>query len=546
MPKPQGFQKKKIEEKKNSAASPGKVMQTKKEKKDSHEDMTNFGNLINAVRIVESSTNPKINKKIRGKSLTKGKEQQGKPMRQAPVKPKKNPVQTAPVRRDESDLESSADESDFDNRTEIADLKKSVSAMMAKIEKLETEGNRKRRKKRKIPTEDHASDSSLNSDREQHQKLNKSKPEKIVKKEKEVIPPTSAIRNREMHTPMTNIPQMNNVFQQFMPPGIYSPMMHPNITPSLINMFPMMAAMMPQQGVPSIYQQNLPLQTKIVNESTTTTTKHSIENQEKEHDSNVNSSTESKKSQKKSKAVTFNSEKDKDGNESDVSEVFGPTGVKEPNDFHMKYLGSDPIATPSFIKFVDEMTKDTETVQSTVISSTRKNTDNTSNVKTTVEGESNKLEQTINANLYKRSNSLNSKQPIGNTSNVAGILLNLFPQKSGANGENNNSLRQGLDGLEQPEIDNAVRTMFRKKSEHPPAQYHQQHQHHQLTEPVSTVTDIKTRKPIQATPSYDNKYNSFPVLRKKSEAPKRRYNDNKVWFRDCPNKLHLQDQDGDT
>ena len=389
MPKPQGIQKKKIGEKAIPNVASGKVIQTKKEQKDSSEDLSNIGNLIKAAKIVESAS-PKISKKIRGKSMTKGKQQQqqqGKPMKQASIKIKNYTIQTAPVQKRESEQESSADESDFDNRTEIADLKKSVSAMMAKIEKLEkleTEGNRKRRKKRKVPVED-ASDSSLNSDREQPQKVSKSKPEKIVKREKETLPPTSVNRNQPMHTPaMTNIPQMNsNMFQQFMPPGMYSPMMHPSIPPNMFDLFPMMAAMVPQQGV---YPQNLPNPTKIVKESTTST-KHSVEHQDKEHDSIVNNRTESKKSQRKNKGVTFSSEKEKDGNESDVSEVFGPTSINEPDELQMKYLGTGPLETPSFIRFVDEITKDTEkTVQSTVISSTRKNADNTSTSKTTVVG----------------------------------------------------------------------------------------------------------------------------------------------------------------
>ena len=540
MPKPQGIQKKKIGEKAIPNVASGKVIQTKKEQKDSSEDLSNIGNLIKAAKIVESAS-PKISKKIRGKSMTKGKQQQqqqGKPMKQASIKIKNYTIQTAPVQKRESEQESSADESDFDKRTEIADLKKSVSAMMAKIEKLETEGNRKRRKKRKVPVED-ASDSSLNSDREQPQKVSKSKPEK--KREKETLPPISANRNQPMHTPaITNIPQMNSMFQQFMPPGMYSPVMHPSIPPNMFNLFPMMAAMVPQQGV---YPHNLPNPTKIVKESTTST-KHSVEHQDKEHDSIVNNRTESKKSQRKNKGVTFSSEKEKDGNESDVSEVFGPTSINEPDELQMKYLGTGPLETPSFIRFVDEITKDTEkTVQSTVISSTRKNADSTSTSKTTVVGESSETKQTANANFFKRSNSVNSKQPIGNTSNVAGILLNLFPQKSGASREPNSSLRQGLEGLEQPEIDSAVRTMLRKKEEQPPVQYPQQHQQPYQ---VPTMTDINPRKPIQPTFSYDNKIISLPLLRKKVDTPMRRYNDNKLWFRDCPNKLHLQDQDGDT
>ena len=546
MPKNQGSRLKKEEENKSRAVISGKHMQTKKDKKDNTEDISKINNLINAARIVESSS-PKINKKTRGKALTRGKEQ-GKPAKQSSVEIEKAIPPTLPgkkaspstAKKEDGGHDSSTDESDLDNRNEIADLKKTVNAMMAKIEKLETEGYRKRKKKRKVPDEatDEVTD-LYNSDKEQNEEVDKPKQEKFPKKEKEAVT-SKAIENVTSHAPMANFPQMSNVFQHLMQlPSMYNNvMMQPNMQPNMFDsLFPIMAAMMPPQPGEAIS-----LNTPAMMKDSTSNTKHNaIEGQRKGPESNVNNRTDSKKGQRKNKAVT-NSEKEKDGNESDVSEVYGPT-IKDAQ--LAQYLGSGPIATPSFIRFVDEITKDDitkdeRTLQSTVISSTRKNADNAATAKTEVEQKSKEFP---NATVFKRSNSINNKQPIGSSSNVAGILLNLFPQpKSDGGARSGGFLSHGLEGLEQPDINNALRTMLHKQEELSP----QLQQHQQLTR--IGAAESKIRNSISPAVNFLNKRVAPPIQRNKlsTEINRRRYLDNKVWFRDCLNKPYLQDQDGDT
>ena len=592
----------------------GKLVHGKKVHKDKVEDVSNINNLINAARIVESS-NTKVGK---GKSRKKSSSSKAHKTVKHPVSGLKSIKKTTQpkVAKINEEHETSS-ESDSDNQNELADLKKSVNYMMARIEKLE--GSRKKKKRKTVP-ESKSQDSSTSEDEGDWDKVKPRKMPKVDKNIKENSPTADECRSdanahlQTLHVPDTANIHSLNALSQFMQmnPAAYSNfLMQPN------NLFPMFAAMNPQADA-SMTPNNYFTANAAIPNPNIIVTEGSQDREQFNFKTNL-----AKNDQKKEKKKTV----EKDGNESDVSEVYGPTDLnpdlKIPN--MAPYLPIGPIETPSFIKFVNDMTADDQSVQSTVISSTKRNAENAANATAGVpvfEGGGN------NASLggipkFLRSTSTNSKRSV-DTAHLQGILLNLFPNQVQLPVEKKPSLHHTSETFDEPAIDKALKTMIRKQGSRQPIQHSLEQEKKLLEEKApnlgqmmmmknnnnaktgvakilfnlfpssnpesvshNTIVAARTVPPLERIEQTTTKNSVVKVLNKhqqvewipkqdqllnrtaseikmcqrsqinpgevtytnmsqRKQSSRKKYTDNKVWLRQCPSKLYLQDQDGDT
>ncbi|XP_066921012.1 uncharacterized protein [Clytia hemisphaerica] len=443
-----------------------------------------LSNLVDAARFVEKTNSSKITKKAKPKPIYKGKER---------GKEKKSHRESKHliVEDTDADDETSDIESEVESDSQLALLKKSVSEMMAKIQRLES-----KRKRKKMPKKAHLSDYEDSSDEDV-------KPKKPLKKESS--PPTKPINaNQQLTMHSQQMMQMQQQYwqmQQMM--NMYS---NPSINP---------AGMMPSMPFMTTQHQQQPSFVNMNSKSASNTLRFPKTKK-------PNAETRFKDSSKIEDKKSRKSVEGEAGEETDASEVYAPTAIKDPIN---EYLGKDPfVPTPSFISFVDDITKDEKTVQSTVVSSTKRAAETSK-----VPGSD------IPRALFQRNDSITNTQQISATNqgnpSYAGILMNLFPTGKP------NPLEIRENDKRSEEINTVLRSMIGYN-------------------PV----DAKPKQPKRFDLSADRHTHSKPLFQnllpisKHSQSPipsdnapeSKRFVDNATWLRECSKKMDLQDQEGDT
>jgi len=471
-----------------------------KRRKSNGEDVSNLSNLVDAARIVEGS-NQKMSKRVRGKQM-KGKEPQKlkKKVRGKSISRKSGKHVSDEGSSHETNSEVETDDSDAAD--DIASIKRSITMMMDKLVKLE--GKRKRKKKKIIKRE--VEEEEETSDEEEAL----IKPLKSARKEAEN---PKDQKTSEAPVPVSVVPGESAVNMNILQQYHNMMMMQQQQQFNMLYMHPMMGMIPP--GVDQTSVMPSPI-VPVTNPTTTvppavTVSSNGWEREAPEKYVNVDVM-KSEKNNSSEKRPSKASLQD-DGNETDVSEVYEPT--TKDKDFD-KYL-SLALPTPSFLGFVDEINKDEKSIQSMVVSSTKRNAG------------SKKEQQSKQLTKY-------TKQP-SNNPNIAGILMNLFPQGAPAKPP-----KDEKDTVQRPEINNSLRSIIvqSRDCKKPIPNLNQQEVSPRYPVHEKSVEHIHPRAAFKPSP--------YVIKTSLPERPPetKRYVDNAAWLRDCSQNLYLQDQDGDT